>query len=220
MDLIPLEFSLVVAGQDCNPSILNPDFLERHEIVPEAWGWQVKGDLVTTPHFSAVPYDSRVTVTVERKRFQVAERSPSPGAVVDEKVVELAKAYVNKLPHVRYTAVGVNFKCIYERNAPDDFIVEHFIKQGPWNGEERSPQAVGLKLAYPVEGAMLNLNYSGGEALLPRDGGTDKKQGVIVGANFHRDCQRYPGVQEVVEHLERARGDWTTFDSITEEIFE
>jgi hypothetical protein len=35
MNIIPLEFSVVVVGEDCNPTILNPDFLRCRGIVPE-----------------------------------------------------------------------------------------------------------------------------------------------------------------------------------------
>ena len=75
MNISHFEFSVVVVANDHNPSILNPDFLERQGIVQEGWGWTVMGSAITTPPFATVSYDSGVTVSVESNRLQVTDTS-------------------------------------------------------------------------------------------------------------------------------------------------
>ena len=75
MDIELIQFSIVLVANDHNPSLINPDFLERTGIIDKEWGWKPKGDLITTPPFATVPYDSGVTITVETNKLQVVDQS-------------------------------------------------------------------------------------------------------------------------------------------------
>ncbi len=99
MSIVPLEFSVVVVGQDCNPTILNPDFLKHRGIVPEEWGWQLAGAPITTPPFATVSYDSGLTIKVEMTRFQVTDQLFADG-VEKSKAIAVASKYIKVLPHV------------------------------------------------------------------------------------------------------------------------
>ena len=62
--------SVVVTAEFHNPSILNPDFLEKHGIVPENWAVT---ETVTTPTASVVKYANGVAWTVDPSRLTVSE---------------------------------------------------------------------------------------------------------------------------------------------------
>ena len=99
MDISHFEFSLVVVANDHNPTMLNPDFLERQGIVQEGWGWKVVGPAITRPPFATVSFDSQVTVSVEANRLQVTD-TPAVGAPQSSKVVDIAQKYVEVLPGI------------------------------------------------------------------------------------------------------------------------
>lgn len=208
-----LEFSVVVVANDHNPTILNPDFLERQQIVPEAWGWKVAGPAITTPPFATVSYDRGVTVSVEPNRLQVADASAS-GGPQSSKVVDIARRYAEILPHVRYSAVGINFRSLAENTKPDGFLKDLFLKSGPWDSEVHKLQAVGFKLVYPLNEGRLTLTLDKGIVIQGQEGESKKQSGVLSYANFHRDCHGYPTANEVFQHLDNAEQDWVAYQGI------
>jgi hypothetical protein len=206
----PIEFSIVVVAQDCNPTIVNPDFLERCGIVPEDWGWKLTGPPITTPPFATVSYDSGITVTVETTRFLVVDRAAA-GDVAHSKAPAIATRYIEVLPHVRYTAVGINFRTLVEMPDADAYVKGRFLKTGPWDSGERPLRAVSLTFSYALDGGRLNLSLEGAAVLIPEGDQQVGKRGVLVSGNFHRDCVAYPSDKEVVAHIGRAAEDGERF---------
>jgi hypothetical protein len=213
MNIFPLEFSIVVVGQDCNPTLLNPDFLKYRGIVPEEWGWEIAGAPITTPPFAVVAYDSGITIKVETNRFQVSDQS-SGDDVGQSKAIEIAVNYIQVLPHVRYTGVGINFRSLVEMEKPDDYLVEYFLKTGPLSREQNPLLGVSLKFVYPHDDARLSLSLAGGVVIHQQGDTTEKRQGVLASGNYHRDCQSYPADALVIQHINRAASDAEHFSTI------
>lgn len=98
-----LEFSVVVVANDHNPTILNPDFLERQQIVPQTWGWKVADPAITTPPFAMVVYDSGVTVSVEPNKLQIPTSlsgvalSPARSLTLPESTWRFCPTFVTRL---------------------------------------------------------------------------------------------------------------------------
>jgi hypothetical protein len=217
MNIIPLEFSIVVVGQDCNPTILNPDFLKYREIVPEGWGWSLAGAAITTPAFAVVPYDSGVTVKVETGRFQVTDQRTSEN-VDQSKAIAIARSYVKVLPHVRYTGVGINFRRLVEMNEPDAFLKRQFLKPGPWDQVQFPLLGVNIKFVYPHENGQLNLSLEGSVVLRQQGQEATQTPGVLSHANYHRDCNDYPSDLIVLQHIEQAENDEKHFGVLLNEL--
>src|SRR4051812_37800748 len=106
-----VQFSTVVVGKSHNPTLLNPDFLAIREIVPSSWGWEVGPNLFTTPAASQVVYSNAVSVFVDPTKLQVVDLANDP---TTSKIVDIAKAYVKTLPHIRSVGVGINFQSVVE----------------------------------------------------------------------------------------------------------
>lgn len=217
MTISYLEFSIVVVANDHNPTIINPDFLERQGIVAETWGWKVLGPAITIPPFATVSYDSRVTVSVEPNRLKLTDTAGT-GGPQSSKLVEIVQKYVKVLPHVRYSAVGINFRSLVEHSEAQVFLKDRFLKAGPWDSKDHSLQAVGIKLVYPLEGGRLTLSLDPGTVTQRLEGASNQMSGVLTDANFHRDCQGYPSADQVMEHLGNAKKDWSNYQSLLSEI--
>lgn len=218
MNISHFEFSVVVVANDHNPTILNPDFLERRGIVQDGWGWKVTGPVITTPPFATVSYDSGVTVSVESHRLQVIVYS-APGGPQSSKVIDIARKYVEVLPHVRYSAVGINFRSLLEHPDANAFLKDHFLKSGTWDNETHLLQTVGLKLVYPLDGGRAILSLDGGTVTQRMEEESKQVSGILIHANFHRDCHDYPGNAQVMEHLRNADKDWAAYQSILSDLF-
>ncbi len=213
-----IQFSTVVVGKIHNPSILNPDFLSVNGIVPNDWGWEV-AETVTTPPFAVVRYANGVAVTVEFNKLQVTDVDVRDDPTTS-KAAEIATNYVHTLPHVRYTAAGLNFQTVVAVESPETYLKERFVKAGPWNTEKRQLSAAGLRLVYALgnEGRV-TLSLDAGEA--QNSGDKTKKKVVIANANFHRDCGEHPDHEQVAKHLTNVANDWSMYrELLTEAITE
>ncbi len=122
--------SVVVVARDHNPTILHPAFLESQGIVRS--DWQLAEPPICVPPASVVKYANGIVFTVDLNRFQVLDNGV-PEEILGGRVRELAIAYIDRLPHVRYTAVGVNFRAFAEHADPERFLIDRFLKPGPWN---------------------------------------------------------------------------------------
>ncbi len=212
-----VQFSGVVVGNVHNPTILNPDFLASQRIVPKSWGWEV-AETITTPPLAMVRYENGVNVTVEQNKIQITDPNVEDGPE-RSKITEIAAAYIEILPHVRYTAVGNNFQSLIPRTNPGDYLKERFLKEGEWTKSPSDLDAVGVKLSYPlVPVGQLVLSIDAAEAKLPDS--ADHQEVVVCNANFSRECGKHPASDKAVEHLKLAMGDWGTYKQALNSLFE
>lgn len=210
-----LEFSVVVAANDHNPTILNPDFLDRQDIVPMAWGWKVTGNPITTPPFAVVSYDSDVTMSVETSRLQVKDTRDTPES---SKALDMARKYVEILPHVRYSAVGINFRSLAEHAGPNAFLKKRFLKSGPWDSDAHALQGIGLKFIYLLNDARVNLTMDSWVGTEISEEQSEENSGILIYANFHSDCHGYPAADQAIAHLGNAEKNWTAYQSLLSDL--
>src|SRR5438105_7912164 len=109
--MVIVDFSAVVLAEVHNASILHPAFLRAEEIVPPEWEVQIPP--VTTPAVSTVVYPNGISFVADQSRLNVRDGQP-PEDGDRFRVFRLAQHYAETLPHVSYTAVGVNFTVLLE----------------------------------------------------------------------------------------------------------
>ena len=214
-----LQFSVVIAGRSHNPTLLNPDFLELRDIVMKDWGWKV-AEVITTPPLALVRYDNGVSIHVEADKLQVVDLNAGPDPT-KSRAAGIAASYVKTLPHVRFSAVGVNYQSVIEvpGTSPKDFIKNRFLSSGPWDAPEHPLAAAGVRLQYPLgEDGRITLSVDTGTVELGRiDKERLTKLVVLTNANFHRPCKDYPGEEKVAEHLGHAAEDWALHQLLLED---
>ena len=211
-----VQFSEVVVGDAHNPTILNPDFLASQRIVPKSWGWEV-AETLTTPPLAIVCYTNGVNITVEQNKIQITDPNVEDGPD-KSKISDIAAAYIEILPHVRYTAVGNNFKCLIPQANPGEFLKSRFLKTGAWSDAPSQLGAIGLKLSYPlVPAGQLVLTVDAAEAKLPDK--ADHQEVIVCNANFSRECGEHPASEIAVDHLRKSVDDWTSYRKAIETLF-
>ena len=218
MDWHLVQFSAVVLGQSHNPTILNPDFLEREEIVPKKWNWEVdRGQTVITPPLAVVRYENQVSVTVEPNRLQVVDLGDinNPN---ESRVPEIARRYVETLKHVPYTAVGLNFRTVAEVPNPGGYLREQFLNAGRCDTDRHKLSAVGLRLVYQIEGCKLMLSLDAGRGKRRDQEGGEESDIIIANANFHRDCDQVSRHEQVLRYLGGVSEDWSQCQALLKDL--
>lgn len=216
MNMKLTQFSIVVVAADHNPTILNPDFLKIQKIVPGDWA--LAGPAITTPPFATVPYENGVTVSVEPGKLQVADNKSSDP--IQSRIVSIVDSYVKTVPHVKYTAVGINFNAIIAQENADRFLIDRFLQNGSWNTSDNSPDSLGLKFAYPVESGRFILSLESGR--VNKGNGKEKQEQAVLlmNANFHRDLMgsHEPLNEQVSNCLGFVGADWVQFNKTVENL--
>ena len=196
MKLELLNTSVVVTAQDHNPTILHPTFLTSVGIVPE--DWQLVEPPICTPAMSTVRYANRISFIVTMDRFQLKDDAASVEFRAS-RVPELASNYIEKLPHVRYTGVGVNVQGFVEHSDAEALLVKRFLKTGAWNTGSLKPQALGLRFAYQVVEGTLRLSCDAG--VVRRIEEKAERKGIILDANYHREITESNRMQETTRAI-------------------
>ena len=209
-----LQFSIVIIASDHNPTILNPDFLHVQRIVPEDWGWELASPPIVTPPFATVQYASGVSISVESNKLQISDTKITEPT--KSKIVEIAKQYVHVVPHVRYTAVGINYRFAIEVENADTYLKSQFLKEGPWDSEDNPINTVGLKFVYPVASGRLVLSIDGGIVSDTAHVEAQQESVIIANANFHRDLDlsKIPTSSQVSVCLNKNSTDWQQVNEI------
>lgn len=212
MNLLLSEFSIVIVGEDCNPTILNPDFLKYQSIVPEDWGWKLDAPPITTPGFAMVAYDSGVTIKVEPNRLLVTQIGDA-SRLSESHIIDIATKYIQCVPHVRYVAVGNNFRGFAPSERPYEFLKARFLRSGPWDDASNPLHDVSLSFIYQHDEARLAITLATIQTVREVDGQSQQMLGLDISGNYHRTCKSYPTDKEVIAHIGKASADLEHFMS-------
>jgi len=215
MKLEIVNTSVVVLAQDHNPSILHPSFLKSQSIVPD--DWEVTEAPICTPPLSIVKFSGGIVLTVEHKKLQVTDSNPQR-EFESSPAPDVAAKYIQSLPHVRYTAVGINMHGFLEYSNPEAMIIEKFLKQGAWNNGVLKPTGLGLRLIYPLESAVLRLSIDSGKIKRPEDG--DQRTGFLLDSNYHKDFATESALDDAVMAISLFKQHFRHYLEIVNTIFE
>ena len=178
MELKIISTTVVVLSEGNNPKLLNPDFLERNQVVPG--NWKIR-DVLVTPPIAQVIYENAVQFTVEINKLQIQANRPE--AVDWEKTLpSLATTYLDLLPHVTYGAVGINF--VFGALRCPDRAFMRLLKEGPWLDGAGSLTGATIELQY--QSALPHMNVKVG-VQKGMDISNDRSEHLVFTVNFHHD---------------------------------
>jgi hypothetical protein len=197
MEIEILNSSIVVTAQSHNPSILHPSFLADH-VVPRRW--EPAEPPLCTPAMSTVKYRSGVVFSVDLNRLQILQNQP-PLDPSGDPIPVLAMKYVRTLPHVKYKEVGINATGFIDFDGASQFLIEHFIKGGPWNDSTLVLRSAGVRLTYQAEGADQVL-FSIEPGTVTSISAAEERNGIALAANYHYNLRSAAAdaVSEAVAH--------------------
>lgn len=127
-------------------------------------------------NFRFSPNALRVRVRVDHSRLEVTELRKEAAFADEYKAYEVAESYVSKLPHVPYQEVGLNWHITMEKENPNKWLMDRFLKPGKWLVSD--PRVVGSKLILQLNGATAICNMEFAK-------GTVEPEAIAVNCNFH-----------------------------------
>lgn len=215
MNVSVLNTTIVVLAQEHNPTILHPSFLVSQGIISKER--KLIESPLCTPAFALVKYDNGIVFNVETNRLQVADNKP-PEDVRNSEAPSLTTKYIEALPHVRYTAVGVNFTAVIEQDRPENFIIGRFLVSGPWNDETNKLGALGLRFVYQLPLATLTLSCDAGQ--FRRASENEARKGIVIGGNYQNNLASEPALDDAKQAISRFPEYCDHFSQITQTIIE
>jgi hypothetical protein len=216
MKLRIVNTSVVVRGQDYNPSILNPDFLKSEKIVDE--DWELSEQPLSTPVVSLVKFANGIVFVTEIGKVQVQDNKP-PEDLYTSEVPALTRRYIGKLKYIRHTAVGINVTGFVDHSAAGNFLIEKFLQPGNWRHENL--EGVNLKLVYSLPEASLNITLDRGTVTFADE--EINRNGILLNANYHIDTtgdSLESTLREVDTAISRASEYYEHFFDIMKTIFD
>ena len=160
MSVVLTTVSVVLVADSNNPTIINPDFLRSNGIL--VGDLQVQEPPITTPVFSQVIYQGGISVKAEPNRV-IFEQVETKNSLAPTNIVspEMAKRYVEKVPHVPYSAIGINptgFR--YSTNGSKEELSHSLSGSGAWASFKDMMPEIQLKAIYHYEKRKINLDIA------------------------------------------------------------
>lgn len=202
MDL--LEVSAVVLAQNHNPSILHPAFLVAQGIVPAEW--ELAAPSISMPPLATAIYNNGISFAVDESRLIIRDTRPL-GDNTRFRVYELANSFVQRLPHVPYTAVGVNFQAFLSVENALDKSLRYFFRPDVFANGLLDPASYNFSIQHDVEDATRTITVSPAG----RDFG---RTGLIVHGNYHVAVGAENRLAETRAALDRAPQYWQNFTRV------
>lgn len=184
-----VEFSVVLRAQN-DPSLLNPEFLLYHNIVDPPR--QILGGRITSPTISQAIFGGGLSVKADPQRI-IFEQGQHP--LKREEIVchTIAKRYIEKVPKLPCTAVGINPKGLWVAPADRelhsyDLVANTLLGEiGQLTHRHVTPR-VELKLIYPRNNLTIFLDIV---EVKKHDRGSEiESPALLFTANFHRDLRQ------------------------------
>ena len=216
MKLVILNTSVVAAARDHNPTILHPYFLQHAEVVPE--DWELAEPAFCTQGVSVVRYTNGIAFTVDSSKLQIVDNNP-PVNCDSSPTPGLAERYLRALPHVQYTAVGINVGGFIECTDANEMLVSRFLREGPWNSAGLRPSALGLHFVYPAKNATLHVTCDAA-VLSRKEDQSLRMAGVIANGNYHTDLPASQPLDHAAVAISLFCERLHNFESIVQTMFE
>ena len=204
------ETSVVIVAPNHDPSILNPDFLWGHRIVPEEIALVESEPSLSTPMLSQCAFENGLHIISEPNKISFADKNTGEGNVC----YDTAKNYLRMVSLVHYIAVGINFVGSFPelegKWAPHDML-----RAGEWNQFEDVSLSANIALTYPLAGRVANMNIGRGAIA-----GPGSEQRTIIRGNFHHDIQVEQGgsYKAAIANVDNWENDLKDFKVISDNI--
>ncbi|MGB6065461.1 MAG: hypothetical protein WBG50_11670 [Desulfomonilaceae bacterium] len=199
------QLEIVVAAENHNPTILNPDFLVRNKIVPDTW--KLAQPPICIQPLAQVSYDNGVSITADPAKVVFSEMFRE-GIVGQPSAPGIAMKYVSKLPHVDYRAVGINptghVVLDSDDDAPRSYLMSTLISDGHWRNYGNAPVDVSLNFVFTLQDCRCSIAI---ERALKVETEGSRRPVLKFAANFHREVSHIP-MGERVANLRKIVKNW------------
>lgn len=207
------EAASVIVANAHNPSILNHEWLRANDILPTTQGveWELEQPPIATPPMSLLRYQNGTHIDLTSSHLVVRVSLQDDVREADSIAMSITTNYVNTLKHIPYSAVGNNFRAMFECPDADQTIIDSFGNEG-----RHMDGVIGLsvKLAYRLpDNCQRNVEISGATVKKGDGGSVENVQVVSIGANYHRDAPNTEGALQAIAKMQADKEDFIKFSN-------
>lgn len=203
--------SIVILAKNHNPTILHPSFLTAQKIVPNEW--ILDEDPICTSPFSIVKYKNKVVFLADPSKLQISDNDFN-STQTNTPLPLLAQKYVETLPHVNYSAIGINFMYFMEMAGANDVVNKlfdtDFIKR-----LTIKPKSSGVRFVFPVSNAEFRLDI---EPSVIIEQTKDEQSGLLIKGNYSTPGSPSLTTDEIRELTDMLPDRLSHFNNIINEI--
>lgn len=190
--------SVVIVANSNNPTILNQDFLYHNGIVPKDWALAQNIPPVITPAVSQITFENGFKVMAELNRI-LFDQFTIPLKEEDIVCADIAKHYLRTIPHVPYTAIGINLHGYrIHQEQVSETVSGLLIKKGGWMNFEEATPSFQVKAVYRYDDKTITVDIT--ENLI-KEKNTAEVPAMVFNANIHRDISDETNQQMRVSRL-------------------
>lgn len=210
-----VEFALVIAAPNYDPSLLNPSFLTFSGIVPSQW--ELARQPVVSQRASQIIYNNGVNLVAQPGRLTFVE-ALSTKTEETIGISEIAQRYVEALPNLDAQALGINFRGYIpfagDASGARDYLFKQLLAPGAWQEMGTSPVQAALNFLYTFDFKRLNLSLNEAFLQLPEQ---EKMPIMLFSGNFDYELSA-ESLNERRSKLEEILKTWRDDQEIYTEV--
>jgi hypothetical protein len=199
------ELAIVVAADNLNPTILNPDFLKYSGIVPA--DWELARSPLYTNQMAQVIFQNGVSLVAQPDRIMFLEAIGNK-ADTDVQVAEIARKYIGILQQVKYQAIGINLRgyvsCKGEAGEAHQFLTQTLLSSGSWQDFGQEPVQTSINFVYTLKESRFNLSVNEATLQFPEE---QTLPVILFSGNFSYALDEKAD-SERVEKIAQIIGNW------------
>jgi len=215
------EISLIIAAQDLTPTMMSQDFLKFSGIIPQEW--ELAQQPVLNPNFAQLNFTNGVGINAQPRSITINE-SLSNKTMDAISIHEVARKYIEKLPHAEYLGLSFSPKILLpfpdNPQAVRQYITDTLLGSGSWKRIGQTPVQAGINLMYYLERCQMTVSIS--EAKLQKPQGAPIVA-VLFAGNFNYNINlgqsEKPKMAQMSEFLDNWQTDLEEFRSIVNQKF-
>ncbi|MBW4559720.1 MAG: hypothetical protein KME32_00960 [Mojavia pulchra JT2-VF2] len=194
------ELSIVLVGNQINPTIIQPDFLKMSGIFP--LDWELQQQPIVNSNMAQIVFKNGVSLIAQGRSVSFRE-TVSPENANQPQILNLANNFIDKLPYADYQGFSMNPKIIMVfpngRDIGQEFIVGRLLSPGPWSSLGLAPVQAAVNFLYQLERCPLVLNLSSVEF---QQADKVPLPALLFSGSFNYEVSSY-GVSERVQQLKK-----------------
>ncbi|MGK7872625.1 MAG: hypothetical protein AB4426_04730 [Xenococcaceae cyanobacterium] len=214
------EIAIAISAKELNPTILTHDFLKFSGIVPK--DWELGKQPVLSARLAQLSFQNGVNIVAQPRTISFIE-TISTKDVEKLKAPEVARKYIEKLPHAEYEGLNISPKSLVpfpqHQDAARRYVTETLLAPGPWQEFGKAPVQAGINLLYQLDRCQLSLSIN--EANL-RQEGKPTIPALLFSSNFNYNFNQYSAHErprQLGERIDNWKTDLEMFREIIQQWF-
>jgi hypothetical protein len=182
-----IEFAIVIAAPNYDPTLLNPSFLAGSGIIPG--DWEIARQPIVSQRVSQVVYNNGINLVAQPNRLILVEalEDKTEQAV---SIPSIACRYIESMPNLQYQAAGINFRGYVpfsgEASKARNYLFGNVLASGSWQEMGTSPVQANLNFLYTFDAKRLALNINEAALQLPEQ---EKLPVILFNGNFEYELK-------------------------------